>query len=99
VLIARRTDGECRSQALARARATNYFWRCGWRFWSRRTSELIPFIGDDLLASFDDDHTLATLRLLAAAGKQRQIILFSHHRHVANLAQSVQDHMVGGVHL
>lgn len=34
---------------------------------AQRTSEPMPFIGDDLLASFDDERTGATLRLLAAA--------------------------------
>jgi chromosome segregation protein len=50
-----------------------------------------PFIGDDLLASFDDARALATLRLLATAGQQRQIILFTHHQHIAELARSLTD--------
>jgi uncharacterized protein YhaN len=65
----------------------------------RRTSEPMPFIGDDLLTSFDEPRTLATLRLLAAAGKQRQIILFTHHRHVAELARSVPDHLIDCIEL
>lgn len=52
----------------------------------RRSSEPMPFIGDDLLASFDDARSAATLRLLADAGRHRQIILFTHHNHVAELA-------------
>lgn len=60
----------------------------------RRTSEPMPFIGDDLLASFDEKRTLATLRLLAVAGRERQIILFTHHRHVADLAASLTEHHV-----
>jgi uncharacterized protein YhaN len=51
----------------------------------------MPFIGDDLLTSFDDSRTQATLRLLAAAGAQRQIILFTHHRHVVELAKSIDN--------
>ncbi|MEH6949909.1 AAA family ATPase [Nitrobacter sp. NHB1] len=65
----------------------------------RRTSEPMPFIGDDLLTSFDDERTLAGLRLLAAAGKHQQIILFTHHRHVVNLARTVQDHAVDFIDL
>jgi len=49
----------------------------------------MPFIGDDLLASFDENRTLATLRLLATAGGQRQMIVFTHHRHVVDLAASL----------
>ncbi|HEU4806086.1 MAG TPA: chromosome segregation protein SMC, partial [Nitrobacter sp.] len=65
----------------------------------RRTSEPMPFIGDDLLTSFDDERTLAGLRLLAAAGKHQQIILFTHHKHVVNLARTVQDHAVDFIDL
>lgn len=59
-----------------------------------RTAEPMPFIGDDLLSSFDEARTLATLRLLAAGGARRQIILFTHHRHVAELAQTIGDHKI-----
>jgi chromosome segregation protein len=54
----------------------------------------MPFIGDDLLTSFDEGRTLAVLRLLAAAGQRQQIILFTHHRHVVDLAKSIQDHQI-----
>ena len=43
--------------------------------------------------------TLATLRLLADAGQQRQIILFTHHRHVVDLAREVQGHKVDVIEL
>ncbi len=65
----------------------------------RRTAEPMPFIGDDLLSSFDEARTLATLRLLAAGGTRRQIILFTHHRHVAELAQTIGDHDIDCVTL
>jgi chromosome segregation protein len=100
VLIARRTDGEqVQVAGLSEGTRDQLFLAMRLALLERRTSEQIPFIGDDLLTSFDDDRTLATLRLLAAAGKQRQIILFTHHRHVADLAQSVHEHMVDVVHL
>jgi uncharacterized protein YhaN len=65
----------------------------------QRTAEPMPFIGDDLLTSFDEARTLATLRLLAAGGTHRQIILFTHHRHVIDLAQTVNDHRIDCVAL
>jgi uncharacterized protein YhaN len=55
----------------------------------RRTAEPMPFIGDDLLASFDEARTQATLKLLTEAGRARQVILFTHHRHVAELARAL----------
>ncbi|MGB3446422.1 MAG: chromosome segregation protein SMC, partial [Xanthobacteraceae bacterium] len=65
----------------------------------QRAAEPMPFIGDDLLTSFDEARTLATLRLLAAGGAHRQIILFTHHRHVIDLAQTVKDHKIDYVAL
>lgn len=65
----------------------------------RRAAEPMPFIGDDLLTSFDEPRTLATLRLLAAGGEHRQIILFTHHRHVIDLARTVSDHRIDCVAL
>jgi uncharacterized protein YhaN len=59
----------------------------------------MPFIGDDLLTSFDEARTLAALRLLAVAGQERQIILFTHHRHVADLARSMQEHRIDFIDL
>jgi uncharacterized protein YhaN len=51
-------------------------------------------IGDDLLSIFDGRRTLAMLRLLATACRQRQIILFTHHRHVVDLALSVGEQLI-----
>ena len=65
----------------------------------RRAAEPMPFIGDDLLTSFDEARTLATLRLLAAGGAHRQIILFTHHHHVVELARTVSDHKIDCVAL
>lgn len=65
----------------------------------RWPSEPMPFIGDDLLASFDETRTLATLRLLADAGHRRQIILFTHHQHVVDLATSIKDKVIDFVDL
>jgi uncharacterized protein YhaN len=65
----------------------------------RRNGEALPFIGDDLLTSFDETRTAASLKLLAVAGNARQIIIFTHHRHVAELAEAVEGHIVDVVRL
>lgn len=59
-----------------------------------RTSEPLPFVGDDLLTSFDDTRTLAVLRLLALAGRHRQIILFTHHQHVVDMGRSLPNDLI-----
>lgn len=65
----------------------------------RRSGEPLPFIGDDLLTSFDESRTASSLRLLAAAGRARQIIVFTHHRHVADLAAAIPGHAIDIVRL
>jgi uncharacterized protein YhaN len=52
-------------------------------------AEPLPFIADDLLASFDEARAAAALRLLAELGSKVQVILFTHHAHVAELAEEL----------
>lgn len=52
-----------------------------------RGAEPLPFVGDDLLASFDEARVACALDLLAEFGRRRQAILFTHHRHVAEIAR------------
>jgi len=51
-------------------------------------AEPAPFIGDDLFATFDEDRTANGLAALAAISARVQPIVFTHHRHVAEIAQS-----------
>jgi chromosome segregation protein len=57
-------------------------------------AEPLPFIADDLLATFDDGRATAALRLLARLGATVQPILFTHHAHIADLAAAIE-----GVHV
>jgi uncharacterized protein YhaN len=50
-------------------------------------AEPLPFIADDLLASFDDSRAAAAIGLLAGLGGGVQTILFTHHAHLADLAR------------
>lgn len=49
-------------------------------------TEPLPFIADDVLVHFDDDRSAATLALLAEFGRRNQVLLFTHHRSVRDLA-------------
>jgi chromosome segregation protein len=51
-----------------------------------RKSEPVPFIGDDIFTTFDEDSTRAGLLALADVGLHLQSILFTHHRFVVDLA-------------
>ncbi|WP_176559762.1 AAA family ATPase [Teichococcus rhizosphaerae] len=46
----------------------------------------LPFLGDDILQSFDDGRAAAALRALRAFSRTTQVILLTHHRHLAVLA-------------
>lgn len=47
----------------------------------------LPFIADDLFVSFDETRTAAGLSALAELGERTQVIVFTHHRHVADCAE------------
>lgn len=51
-------------------------------------AEPAPFVGDDLFSTFDDARTGHGLETLAEIGGAVQPILFTHHRHVADIAQA-----------
>lgn len=53
-----------------------------------REAEPLPFIADDLLVSFDDARAAAALETLSEFGKEVQVILFTHHRHIVDLANT-----------
>ncbi len=47
----------------------------------------MPIILDDVLVSFDEERTTAALQVLAKIGQKTQVILFTHHQFVSDLAQ------------
>lgn len=51
--------------------------------------EPMPFIVDDILVGFDDDRTRVCLEVLAELAAATQVLLFTHHRKVIELADSV----------
>lgn len=53
-----------------------------------RRASLLPFLADDLFVSFDEERTAAGIALLAELGRHTQVIVFTHHNHVVDVAQS-----------
>jgi uncharacterized protein YhaN len=49
--------------------------------------EPIPFIVDDLLLNFDDDRAAAALQALADLSRRTQVLFFTHHQHLVELAR------------
>ncbi|MBU0985613.1 MAG: AAA family ATPase [Proteobacteria bacterium] len=54
-------------------------------------NEPIPFIVDDILIKFDNERAAATLQALAEISHKTQVIFFTHHRHLVELAQKNID--------
>jgi uncharacterized protein YhaN len=53
--------------------------------------EAVPFIGDDLLTSWDDKRASKGIQTLAATSSHIQPILFTHHARILELAHSALD--------
>jgi uncharacterized protein YhaN len=54
-------------------------------------NEPIPFIVDDILIKFDNERAVATLQVLAELSQKTQVIFFTHHRHLVELAETRLD--------
>jgi len=48
----------------------------------------VPFIADDVLVTFDDARATAALKALKTLSRHTQVLLFTHHRHHLQLAES-----------
>lgn len=63
----------------------------------------MPFIVDDILINFDDGRAAATLKALADLAERNQVILFTHHQRVVEIAgeigadQRVFIHEIGDI--
>ncbi len=53
--------------------------------------EALPFIVDDILVNFDDERSLATLKVLIDLSQRTQVILFTHHAHIVEMAKKHLD--------
>ncbi|KOR27619.1 chromosome segregation protein SMC, partial [Achromatium sp. WMS1] len=52
--------------------------------------ETMPFIVDDILIGFDDNRTHVCLQVLAELAAKTQVLLFTHHHKVVELAQPIK---------
>jgi uncharacterized protein YhaN len=63
------------------------------------SSEPLPFVVDDILLRFDDDRAVATLKVLSDLSEKTQVIFFTHHHHLVELAQAAIGDSMMRVHL
>ncbi|HWB13427.1 MAG TPA: AAA family ATPase [Pirellulales bacterium] len=47
----------------------------------------VPLVIDDILVNFDNERSLATLKVLAELSRRTQVIFFTHHEHLVEMAE------------
>ena len=82
ITVAGMSDGTCDQLYLALRLASLENWL------SRH--EPVPFIVDDVLLNFDDDRAIAGLEVLGELSKQTQVVFFTHHQHLVDMARDSQ---------
>lgn len=55
------------------------------------TTEAMPLIVDDVLINFDDERARAALEVLAEFSKRTQVILFTHHSRIREMAEELAE--------
>jgi uncharacterized protein YhaN len=63
-----------------------------------QSHEPVPFVVDDILLNFDDLRATAALAALAALSRRTQVLFFTHHRHIIDLARTHLPREVVFVH-
>jgi uncharacterized protein YhaN len=51
-------------------------------------SASLPFIADDLFINFDDERAAAGFRVLAQLAQKTQVLFFTHHQHLLDVART-----------
>jgi uncharacterized protein YhaN len=50
----------------------------------------VPFLADDIMETFDEPRSEEVLRLLAKLSRIGQVVYFTHHRHLCDIARVVE---------
>lgn len=62
------------------------------------SNEPMPLIIDDVLVNFDDERAKACLKIFGEISKKNQVIYFTHHRHILDIASDIAPHRDIKVH-
>ena len=79
ITVAGMSDGTCDQLYLALRLASLENWL------SRH--EPLPLIVDDVLLNFDDNRSIAGLKVLAELSRHTQVVFFTHHQHLVDMAR------------
>jgi uncharacterized protein YhaN len=50
-------------------------------------AEPMPFVADDLFINFDDERAAAGFRVLSELARKTQVLFFTHHEHLLDVAR------------
>ena len=50
-------------------------------------ADALPFVADDLFINFDDERATAGFLLLEELSQKTQVLFFTHHQHLVDIAQ------------
>ena len=62
-------------------------------------AEPMPFIADDLFINFDDKRAAAGFRVLGELARKTQVLFFTHHEHLLEVARKALGAPISGVTL
>ena len=54
--------------------------------------EPVPFVVDDILLNFDDQRATAALKALSELSQRTQVLFFTHHCHIVDMACTYLPH-------
>lgn len=57
-----------------------------------------PLMVDDILVHFDDERSMKTLSALSGLARKTQVLFFTHHRHLVDLALGIPEQNMVEVH-
>jgi uncharacterized protein YhaN len=59
----------------------------------------LPFVADDLFINFDDDRAAAGFAVLGELARSCQVIFFTHHAHLLEIARSTLADGISAIQL
>ena len=63
------------------------------------SAQPLPFVADDLFINFDDDRAAAGFRALGRLAQRCQVLFFTHHAHLVDVARSALEDQASVVEL
>lgn len=59
----------------------------------------LPFVADNLFTNFDDVRAAAGFNVLGQLAQRTQVLFFTHHRHLVDIAQATLGRQVSVISL